>query len=72
MTEPSSPTFTAIWRAGHESASAHDLDAGFLLVVCVRIFFSPSLARKSATPPPGRMPSSTAARVVHRVVDVIL
>src|SRR4030095_4115240 len=28
-----------------------------------RIFFSVSIARSRATPPPGRMPSSTAARV---------
>ena len=30
---------------------------------CARSFFSTSVARSSATPPPGRMPSSTAARV---------
>jgi hypothetical protein len=29
-------------------------------------------ARSSATPPPGRMPSSTAARVAQRIVDAIL
>jgi hypothetical protein len=35
---------------------------------------SPSIfdARASATPPPGTMPSSTAARVVQRVVHPVL
>ena len=60
--EPSSPALTAIWRAGVLSA---------FLTISIPVFWSSFSAfsrlsalmdRRRATPPPGRMPSSTAAR----------
>ena len=63
MIDPSSPALMAIWRAGQESALRTISTPVFWSSFCVRTFFSTSPARRSATPPPGRMPSSTAARV---------
>src|SRR5437899_7184537 len=44
----------AIWRAGHESALRTISTPVFWSSVWVRTFLSVSLARSSATPPPGR------------------
>src|ERR1700751_4485712 len=63
ITEPSSPALIAIWRAGQESALRTISTPVFWSSLWVRTFLSTSLARSRATPPPGRMPSSTAARV---------
>ena len=41
----------------------HDLDTVPLVLVRASVFSSALVARSSATPPPGKMPSSTAARV---------
>ena len=53
--EPSSPAFSAIWRAGHESAfltmSIPCLWSSLWPLSLSRTF----VARRSATPPPGRM-----------------
>src|SRR5436305_842752 len=62
ITLPSRPAFSTIWRMGSSSAR---------LTIMAPTFSSPSAftrsmaldARSSATPPPGTMPSSTAARV---------
>src|SRR5947207_2839874 len=63
MTEPSPPALMAIWRAGYDNA---------LRTISTPVFWSSFLvrsplrcweARSRATPPPGTMPSSTAARV---------
>src|SRR6202051_2711699 len=56
MTEPSSPALSAIWRAGHERALRTISTPVFWSSLCVRNFRSTSLARNSATPPPGRRP----------------
>ena len=61
--EPSTPEFSAIWRIGASSALST-----MLMPACTSEFSLVSLptalrARSSATPPPGTMPSSTAARV---------
>src|SRR5260370_664070 len=61
-TLPSSPAFSTIWRMGSSSAR---------LTIMAPTFSSPSslrlsmtiAARSRATPPPGTIPSSTAARV---------
>src|SRR6516225_5938767 len=63
MTEPSSPALIAIWRAGDESALRTISTPVFWSSFLVRSPLSASTARSSATPPPGKMPSSTAARV---------
>src|SRR5262245_60583101 len=62
ITLPSRPAFSTIWRIGSSSAR---------LTIMAPTFSSPSAftrstaldARSRATPPPGTMPSSTAARV---------
>ena len=46
--------------------AAHDGDAGFLVVVVALEAVQALAAFSSATPPPGTMPSSTAARVALR------
>src|ERR1700684_1757339 len=63
MTEPSSPALMAIWRAGQDSALRTISTPVFWSSFLVRRPFRCSEARSSATPPPGTMPSSTAARV---------
>src|SRR6202046_5266251 len=63
MTEPSSPALVAIWRAGACSALRTISTPVFWSSFAVRTFLSASVARSSATPPPGSTPSSTAARV---------
>src|SRR3954465_2396838 len=63
MTEPSSPALMAIWRAGADSALRTISTPVFLASFWVLMRLSCSEARSRATPPPGRMPSSTAARV---------
>src|SRR5262249_26024363 len=50
-------------RAGADSALRTMSTPCFWSSFCVRTRLSASVARRSATPPPGRMPSSTAARV---------
>ena len=62
-TELSSPALIAIWRAGKDSALRTISTPVFWSSFCVLMRLSASVARNSATPPPGRMPSSTAARV---------
>src|SRR5581483_3754080 len=63
-TEPSRPAFVASWRSGSSSArrmieapvfSSPSSDS--------TLFLTESAAFRSATPPPGTMPSSSAARV---------
>src|SRR5881398_1860934 len=61
--EPSTPEFSAICRVGDSSALST-----MLMPACtsgLRSAMRPTafLARNSATPPPGTIPSSTAARV---------
>src|SRR5213593_1657642 len=63
MTEPSSPALIAIWRAGAESALRTISTPVFWSSFWVLMRLSCSEARSRATPPPGTMPSSTAARV---------
>src|SRR5438552_3569339 len=63
MTEPSSPALIAIWRAGADSALRTISTPVFWSSFLVRIPLRCSEARSRATPPPGTMPSSTAARV---------
>ncbi len=61
-TEPSPPPFATIWRSGSSIARR----TIFAPKVCSSSSFSASsadCARRSAVPPPGTMPSSTAARV---------
>ena len=53
----------AIWRAGACSALRTMSTPCFWSSFCVRTFLSASVARNSATPPPGSTPSSTAALV---------
>ncbi len=43
-----------------------DVDANLLVAFALEVVQSTSAARSSATPPPGTMPSSTAARVACR------
>jgi hypothetical protein len=52
-TEPSSPAFSAIWRAGACSA-ADDLDADLLVVVLGLTLSSAARRAAAPTPPPGR------------------
>ena len=63
-TEPSMPAFSAIWRTGSSSARS---------TICTPVLASPvnlvsractfGITESRAVPPPGTMPSSTAARV---------
>src|SRR6202171_2655442 len=61
--EPSTPEFSAIWRAGASSALSTMLIPAWTSWLSLVMRPTAFLARKSATPPPGTMPSSTAARV---------
>src|ERR1700747_1126763 len=61
MTEPSSPALIAIWRAGQDSALRTISTPVFWSSFLVRKPLRCSEARSRATPPPGTMPSSTAA-----------
>src|SRR5476649_962419 len=63
MTEPSSPALVAIWRAGVWIALRTMSTPCFWSSLATFTRLRASVARNSATPPPGRMPSSTAARV---------
>ena len=62
-TEPSSPALITIWRAGQDSALRTISTPVFWSSFLVRRPLRCSEARSRATPPPGTMPSSTAARV---------
>ena len=64
MTAPSWPAFAG--DAAHRlfERAAHDGDAGLdVFLVRLDVASATSMALTSATPPPGTMPSSTAARV---------
>src|SRR4051812_3580431 len=65
-TEPSSPAFSAIWRSGSSSARRTIRAPVFSSSIAMASRLIASLASSSATPPPGTMPSSSAARVACR------
>jgi hypothetical protein len=60
--EPSTPAFSAIWRIGACSARRMMLTPASWSSLSP-LAFRDFAAHSSATPPPGTMPSSTAARV---------
>src|SRR5262245_34135589 len=62
-TEPSAPALIAIWRAGVWIALRTMSMPCFWSSFSTLRRLSASTERSRATPPPGRMPSSTAARV---------
>src|SRR2546421_5568 len=64
-TEPSSPAFSTIWRIGSSRARRTMLTPVLSSPESLRLSRA-SDARSSATPPPGTIPSSTAARVALR------
>src|SRR6202161_1722191 len=61
--EPSLPAFSAIWRIGASRAFKTMLIPACSSAFSLLSLETAILARSSATPPPGTMPSSTAARV---------
>src|SRR5208283_1119065 len=61
--EPSTPAFSTIWRIGASSALSTMLMPAWTSAFSSLSLRTADLARKSATPPPGTMPSSTAAFV---------
>src|SRR6266568_4639676 len=61
-TAPSAPALSAIWRVGSSSARLTML-APTASSSCSLSFSTAAMQRSSAEPPPGTMPSSTAARV---------
>jgi hypothetical protein len=61
--EPSAPAFSAIWRIGDSIARRTMLMPAWTSALSDLSFSTARLERRSATPPPGTMPSSTAARV---------
>src|SRR4026207_754128 len=60
--EPSTPEFSAIWRIGDSSAFNTMLMPAWTSELSLWMRPTAFLARSSATPPPGTMPSWTAAR----------
>ena len=63
-TGPSWPAFVAIWRIGSSSARRR-MSTPVLTSPSASTLSSDGMALISATPPPGTMPSSTAARVAR-------
>ncbi len=61
--EPSTPAFSTIWRIGASSARFTMLMPAWMSRLSSVSFATALEAIRSAVPPPGTMPSSTAARV---------
>ena len=70
-TAPSFPEFCAIWRIGSCKARFNILIPSFSSESCTALSSKVAAALNNATPPPGTMPSSTAAFVADKASSVL-